>query len=53
MSTFKRFVNRQCEEKLWQRSFYDHVIRNEKDYKEIAEYIQANPARWAEDRFCP
>ncbi len=36
---------------LWQSSFYDHIIRGEQDYKEIAEYIENNPARWSEDRF--
>ena len=36
---------------LWQRSFYDHVVRSEAEYREIAEYIAVNPARWAEDRF--
>ena len=38
---------------LWQRSFYDHVIRNEDDYRQIAEYIETNPARWGDDRFHP
>ncbi len=38
---------------LWQRSYYDHVIRNGDDYRQIAEYIDANPARWGEDRFHP
>ena len=37
--------------KLWQRSFYDHVIRSERDYLEIWQYIDENPAKWAEDRF--
>ena len=36
---------------LWQRSYYDHVIRGEDDYRAIAEYIDANPARWREDEF--
>lgn len=36
---------------LWQRSFHEHVIRNEHDYREIWEYIDANPAKWAEDRY--
>ena len=35
----------------WQKSFYDHVIRNEDDYHRIAEYIVSNPARWHEDRY--
>lgn len=37
--------------KLFQRSFYDHVIRNESDYQEIWTYIDQNPAKWSEDRF--
>ncbi len=36
---------------LWQRSFHDHIIRGEKDYREISEYIESNPAKWEEDRF--
>ena len=36
---------------LWQRSFHEHVIRNERDYREIWEYIDSNPAQWAEDRY--
>ena len=34
---------------VWQRSFCDHVIRNEKDHEEIWAYIDGNPGRWAED----
>ncbi len=34
---------------LFQRSFYDHVIRDEKDYGEVWAYIEGNPRRWAED----
>ena len=37
--------------KLWQRSYHEHVIRSEADYREIWEYIENNPARWAEDRY--
>jgi len=36
---------------LWERSFYDHVIRNEKSYLEIYEYISENPQRWELDKF--
>ena len=31
---------------VWQRSFYDHAIRNETDYEEIWNYIDTNPLRW-------
>lgn len=34
---------------LWQRNYYEHIIRNEKSLEEIREYILNNPARWAED----
>ena len=34
---------------VWQRSFYDHVIRNDKSLNKIREYIINNPAKWDED----
>ena len=37
--------------KVFQRSFFDHIIRNENDYREIWGYIENNPARWQEDKF--
>ena len=37
--------------KLWQRSYFDHVIRNEADYLRIWQYIDDNPAHWAEDEY--
>ena len=39
------------DKKLWQKSYYDHVIRNQRDYDEIWEYIENNPVKWEEDRF--
>ena len=36
---------------IWQKLFHDHIIRNEKDYLKIWEYIDNNPARWKEDCF--
>ena len=38
---------------VWQRNYYDHVIRNEADLQRIRQYIADNPARWAEDRENP
>ena len=35
--------------KLWQRDYYDHIIRNEADYLEKWKYIDENPDKWAED----
>ena len=37
----------------WQRSFYDHVIRNENELSGIREYIQNNPLKWDLDRENP
>ena len=34
---------------VWQRNYYDHVIRNEANLHRIRQYIADNPARWAED----
>ena len=47
----KRWCSRQSKIPLWQRSFYDHIVRGEAEYAEIAEYIENNPARWRADRF--
>ena len=35
----------------WQRSFHEHIIRDEKTFKTISEYIITNPARWEQDKF--
>ncbi len=35
----------------WQSRFYDHIIRDEKSYNKIANYIVNNPAKWANDKF--
>ncbi len=38
-------------EKIWQRSYHDHIIRGEKDYQKIWEYIDTNVIRWENDCF--
>ena len=37
--------------KLWQRNYYEHIIKNEKSYLEISEYINNNYLLWNEDKF--
>lgn len=37
--------------KIWQRSYYDHIIRNEADYTEKLNYIQVNPLKWSKDEY--
>lgn len=36
---------------IWQRSFHDHIIRDQRDYDKIWMYISDNPRRWQEDCF--
>lgn len=51
VSTLKRLCHRDLGQRIFQRSYHDHVIRNEKDYQMIWQYIDTNPARWQEDCF--
>jgi len=37
--------------KLWQRNYYEHIIRNEQSYQTISAYITNNPAKWLDDKF--
>ena len=37
--------------KIWQRSFYDHIVRNQTDYEQIWQYIEYNVAKWNEDKY--
>jgi REP element-mobilizing transposase RayT len=36
---------------IWQRNYYDHIVRDERDFESILAYIENNPGRWHEDRF--
>ena len=38
-------------DKIWQRSFHDHIIRSEADYLSIWNYIDGNPQKWEKDCF--
>ncbi|GEO19610.1 hypothetical protein CQA01_01440 [Cyclobacterium qasimii] len=37
--------------KLWQRNYYEHIIRDEKAFQNISEYIKNNPVKWTGDKF--
>ena len=47
----KSFTTHKYGKKLWQRSYYDHIIQNEKDFLEKQKYIQDNPAKWRTDEY--
>lgn len=44
-------VHNKYSNKIWQRSYHDHIIRGEKDYRKIWEYIDTNVIRWEQDCF--
>ena len=51
VGAIKRLTQRELGQMIFRRSYHEHVIRNEEDYRQIREYIDANPAKWAEDRY--
>jgi len=48
---FKSAVSKQLGYSVWQRDYFEHIIRDEKSYQKIAEYIVNNPANWKNDKF--
>jgi putative transposase len=56
--TYKSAVTRRIGRELnstgiWQRNYYEHVIRNHEEWDRIRRYIESNPSRWAEDNENP
>ena len=49
--SFKTMVTKEIGNSIWQRSYHDHIIRGEKDYQKIWEYIDTNPIKWELDCF--
>ena len=45
-NNWKRFTK-----KLWLRNYWEHIIRNEKEYQRISQYIINNPQKWQQDKF--
>jgi putative transposase len=41
------------EKRVWQRNYYDHIVRNEADFIRIQTYICNNPASWHTDQLHP
>ena len=60
IGSFKSIVTRRINElrdtpgnRVWQRNYYEHIIRNERELDAIRRYIQSNPFRWEDDRENP
>ena len=56
MGLYKSGVSRKIHQlnqsvQVWQRSFHDHIIRNQQAYEKIYMYIENNPQKWKEDCF--
>jgi len=56
VGNFKSLVTRRINrlrrtpgERVWQRGYYDRIVRNPRELDAIRRYIRDNPARWAED----
>ncbi|WP_031513013.1 transposase [Desulfofalx alkaliphila] len=48
---FKGSISKKVGFSLWQKSFYDHIIRNKQEYLKIWDYIDTNPLKWEEDKY--
>ena len=46
MNSFKSIVVKQIGYSVWQRGYYEHIVRNKKEYQKIREYIKNNPKGW-------
>ena len=46
----KRIISKQVGVSLWQKGFYDHVIRNDEDLTNVRRYIRSNPLKWIQDK---
>ena len=51
---YKSLTTRECKkcgfsDKLFQTSFYEHIVRGREDYEEISKYIYENPSKWYYD----
>ena len=47
----KTNISKEIKYSIWQKSFYEHIIRNEKEYLKIKEYIKNNVINWTTDKY--
>ena len=48
---YKEWITKIIKKRIWQKSYYDHIIRNEKDYLRIWQYIDENIIKWNLDKY--
>ena len=51
INQFKGACSKQIGYSIWQKSFYDHVIRTQHDYAQIWQYVDENPLKWESDEY--
>ncbi len=49
INSFKSLVTKEIGYSIWQRNYYEHIIRNEKELLKIYEYVQYNHYKWKDD----
>ena len=49
--TWKTLISKKLGQSIFQRSYYDHIIRSDEDHIKIQKYIRENPAKWCDDRY--
>ena len=47
----KEYVTKQIGYSIWQKSYHNHIIRDDTEYQKIWKYIDENPMRWEEDEY--
>ena len=51
INQFKGAASKSAGKPLWQKGYYDHVIRDEAEYRQIGSYIEHNAAKWKSDDY--
>ena len=49
INQMKGYISKQIGQPIWQKGYHEHIIRNEKEYQRIWEYIDHNPQKWVDD----
>ena len=51
VKSWKTLVSKELGYSIWQRSYYDHIVRDEQEYIRLIQYIEENPAKWCDDTY--
>ena len=48
---YKGYITKEIGQSIWQKSFYEHIIRSEEEYYVIKEYVKNNIINWQKDKY--